>query len=276
MQKITGIVKNYDWGTTDFFPQFLGIEKTGEPLGEYWMGEDPNGNRTRFLFKILSIAKPLSIQCHPDDEQAQNGFNAGNINYSSPFGKPEIICALSPLTARCGIKKGVTEEEVLDILANHQHDLDSYLDKIMNKVTLEPGEAIYVKPGVLHQYISGNGVELMNWSDNVIRGGMTSKYVDLDELKKIGDFDSSEPLYVKTVKEEDGRILYDTPCDKFLLRRLDGGLFSITEEMDSLAIVTEGSVVINDCETYTKGQCFFIPAKISYSVKSEGTVFFAS
>lgn len=275
MNLISGQIKNYDWGTTDFLPELLNIKKTGEPFAEYWMGEDGNGNRTRFLFKVLSIAKPLSIQCHPTDEQAKEGFESHNPNYSSPYGKPEVICALTPLTARCGIKAGVSKEQVLDILENHQADLDQYLDKIMNKVTLQPGQCIYIKPGTLHQYVSGNGVELMNWSDNVIRGGMTSKHVDIEELKKIGSLEDSMPCFVNPVVQDDGRVLYDAPCDKFELRNVRGGFFCSTEKKDTIAIVLDGEITINDSLKFTKGQSIFIPAKTSYSLKSNGSVFFA-
>lgn len=276
MQIIKGLVKNYDWGTTDYLPRLFKEPQTGKPFAEYWMGADPNGERTRFLFKILSIAKPLSIQCHPSDAQAEKGFKEGNPNYSSPYGKPEIICALTPLTARCGIKKGVSKEQVLDVLENHQADLEDYLDEIMNKVTLKPGEVMFIDAGVLHQYVSGNGVELMNWSDNVIRGGMTSKPVDIEELKKIGILEASEPYFVPAVAEKDGRTLYDAPCDKFQLRHIGGGYFSLTEQRDTIAVVIEGSATINESIKLEEGQCIFISAKTSYSIKSSGSVFFAS
>lgn len=274
MQKIKGTIKNYNWGTTDYLAELLGLENKGETLGEYWMGQDAQGNRTRFLFKVLSINKPLSIQCHPSDEQAEKGFEEKNPNYSSPFGKPEIICALTPLVARCGIKDGVSKEEVIDILENHQNDLDKYLDKIMNKITLQPGEAVFIEAGVLHQYISGNGVELMNWSDNVIRGGMTSKYVDIEELKKIGRFENSKPCFVSAKQECDGRIFYNAPCDKFELRKAETGEYKIKENMDTLAIVIEGSAKIGE-QTVKRGECIFIEKDSEYDLKVDGCVFFA-
>ena len=55
-------------------------------------------------------------------------------------------------------------------------------------MVLEPGEAICVPAGVLHSYLKGVGVELMANSDNVLRGGLTPKHVDVPELLKIVDF----------------------------------------------------------------------------------------
>ena len=58
----------------------------------------------------------------------------------------------------------------------------------MNRITLQPGEALYMPPGNLHAYLSGGGVEIMANSDNVMRGGLTPKYVNVDELLAVLDF----------------------------------------------------------------------------------------
>jgi mannose-6-phosphate isomerase len=58
----------------------------------------------------------------------------------------------------------------------------------LNLLRLTPGEAVYLPAGVLHAYIEGFGVELMANSDNVLRGGLTSKHVDIDELMRILKF----------------------------------------------------------------------------------------
>src|SRR5690606_16102872 len=58
---------------------------------------------------------------------------------------------------------------------------------LLNLVELEPGEAIRLDAGNLHSYLHGAGVELMAPSDNVVRGGLTSKPVDVDELLRVVD-----------------------------------------------------------------------------------------
>jgi len=59
---------------------------------------------------------------------------------------------------------------------------------LMNRITLHPGDALYMPPGNLHAYLSGGGVEIMANSDNVMRGGLTPKYVNVEELLAIVDF----------------------------------------------------------------------------------------
>ena len=53
---------------------------------------------------------------------------------------------------------------------------------LMNRVVLQPGDAIFLDAGNLHAYLHGAGIEIMANSDNVLRGGLTSKHVDVDEL----------------------------------------------------------------------------------------------
>ncbi len=58
---------------------------------------------------------------------------------------------------------------------------------LLNLVTLRPGEAIHLGAGTLHAYLGGAGVELMGASDNVVRGGLTVKPVDVDDLLAVLD-----------------------------------------------------------------------------------------
>lgn len=268
MYKIEGTIKKYDWGTEDFLPEFLGRKPDGKPWAEFWI------NGKTFLFKVLSIAKPLSVQCHPNDEQAASGFAEGNPNYSGPNGKPEILCAVSEVKARCGIKDGVTRDFVVDVLKNHQNEIELYLDKIMNTVTLRPGQAMYVKPGTLHQYLSGNAVELMNYSDNVIRGGMTPKSVDIEELEKIACLTPQKPIMAEIEKDSFNRDVYITDCDKFELLHAGTGRFGIKEKTDTIALVTDGEADF-DSVHLNRGEVLFIPAGSSYLLLSKGSVFFA-
>ena len=64
---------------------------------------------------------------------------------------------------------------------------------LLNRVTLAPGEALFLPAGNLHAYLSGAGVELMANSDNVLRGGLTPKHVDVPELLRVLDFTAAPP-----------------------------------------------------------------------------------
>ncbi len=92
---------------------------------------------------------------------------------------------------------------------------------LLNRVTIEPGEALYLPAGNLHAYLSGAGIEIMANSDNVLRGGLTPKHVDVPELLRVLDFHPTPPPIV--VGNPDGDwVRYDTPAEEFLLRRFDG------------------------------------------------------
>jgi mannose-6-phosphate isomerase len=59
---------------------------------------------------------------------------------------------------------------------------------LLNRVTLKRGEVLYLPSGNIHAYLSGLGIELMAASDNVLRGGLTPKHIDVDELLDVLDF----------------------------------------------------------------------------------------
>jgi mannose-6-phosphate isomerase len=67
-------------------------------------------------------------------------------------------------------------------------DVGAVLSLLLNPVVLWPGQAVYLAPGTVHAYLHGTGVEVMANSDNVLRCGLTSKHVDVDELLEITDF----------------------------------------------------------------------------------------
>jgi mannose-6-phosphate isomerase len=90
---------------------------------------------------------------------------------------------------------------------------------LLRRVILQPGEAVFLPAGNLHAYLSGTAVEVMANSDNVLRGGMTPKHVDVPELLRVLDFGTPPPPV--TGSAEGAWIRYDTPAEEFLLRRLD-------------------------------------------------------
>ena len=92
---------------------------------------------------------------------------------------------------------------------------------LLNRLTLEPGQGLYLDAGSLHAYLRGIGVEIMANSDNVLRGGLTPKHVDVPELLRVLDF---EPLRLPIVEAESdgaGSFRYHTPAPEFALRRIE-------------------------------------------------------
>ena len=104
----------------------LGVEPDGRPWAELWLGTHVNGPATLaggrpladvtgplpFLLKVLAAAEPLSLQTHPDRGRAESGFVAGR--YPDPEAKPELLCAVTPFEAFCGVRP---VDGTLDLLA---------------------------------------------------------------------------------------------------------------------------------------------------------------
>ena len=103
------------------------------------------------------------------------------------------------------------------------------------RLQTEPGEAVYLKPGIVHAYVFGNGIELMNNSDNVLRAGLTKKHVDKQELEKIMVTEPYNPNLMGSLEDEGGEHFF---CD---------GGFSLTVMKDSFFRSKKGSVRILIC-----------------------------
>lgn len=136
-------IQRYDWGSHTHIASLQGRTDSTEPEAELWMGAYPEspsevmidgswqplhtvlerfvapeitegfGKRLPFLMKYLAIARPLSIQVHPDDEGAAQGFAEGS--FKDPYGKPELIYALTPVEMLVGFKPAA---EVVPLLAH--------------------------------------------------------------------------------------------------------------------------------------------------------------
>jgi mannose-6-phosphate isomerase len=146
---------------------------------------------------------------------------------------------------------------VLELGERYPGDAGVLASLLLNRITLEPGEAIYLPAGNLHAYLRGVGVEVMANSDNVLRGGLTPKHVDVPELLRVLDFTpASEDLLRPTIIEDGMELVYDTPAPEFAVSelRIDGG--HLGHEIDApsrhdgpqILLCTEGSTVV-----YAKG-----------------------
>ena len=114
----------------------------------------------------------------------------------------------------------INEKEMLhftDLSETYPDDSGLLLFLLMNFVTLEPGDFLYVSPGVTHAYLRGNVVEVTSNSDNVIRCGLTPKYVNAQEFLSIASFVSEQPQ-IQTPAES--LHSYESPTP-FMLTRLN-------------------------------------------------------
>lgn len=88
---------------------------------------------------------------------------------------------------------------------------------LLNPVTLNPGEAMFTPAGTVHAYLSGFGLEIMANSDNVLRAGLTSKYVDVDELLDVMETVAAPPIRIAPERISPVQSTYYAPVDDFEL-----------------------------------------------------------
>lgn len=118
---------------------------------------------------------------------------------------------------------------------------------LLDPVVLEPGEALHIPAGVLHAYQRGMAIEVMPSSDNVLRGGLTSKHVDVPELLRALDAATFGPARVQPQPGVDGEVYYPNPIAEFALSRidLDGGEVGevvVTSTGPQILLTTKGSL----------------------------------
>lgn len=130
------------------------------------------------------------------------------------------------------------EAQLVDRLADrYPGDASAIVTLLLNRVRLQPGEAIHLTAGNLHAYLGGSGIELMGASDNVVRGGLTVKPVDVDELLRILD---ATPLEQPVMHEASGR--YPLPEAGCVLVRIEGG-DTHTSSGHELAVGLDGGTI---------------------------------
>tara|TARA_B100001250_G_scaffold413330_1_gene447130 strand:+ start:1487 stop:2653 length:1167 start_codon:yes stop_codon:yes gene_type:complete len=381
MHLLESNIQNYHWGDKDFLAQLQGRTPTGKPEAELWMGAHPKspsriqgvslnlkeiiernpektlgeraqdfGNELPFIMKVLAIGNPLSIQVHPSEDQAIQGYTReitldeqtalDRRSYLSPRGKKEIVCALTNFEAKFGFRPvsdivkimtcstnpefiGIAEtlktsnsdddklrrtvqkilnyspEQVqtmtLDISKSIKENVISARELehfrklikiypsdpglliflLLNFVTLRPGEAMYVPPGVTHAYLQGHAIEITSNSDNVLRCGLTSKHIDREEFLSVAEFIS----HIPTLQIPDSAMYtYESPT-KFKLSRLEvQQTWETTVDGAEILFSTEGRFSISNAlgETMVaeQGVPVWIPASDQvYTLSGQALIF---
>lgn len=387
--KLMNPLREYAWGSADGITLFTGIDTHGvKPAAECWMGAHPDdssmlmppegsretaaislrehladrGEELPFLFKVLSAARPLSIQVHPDKARAEAGFAreeaAGRPraspkrNYRDSNHKPELAVALSPgFRALCGFRNaeeaswlmGPQLRDFLDFDAakgesaykallsrvltlsesdrihledlalarapaleqvsessqaparvaraasaavrvcyrNYPRDPGAISPFFMQVIELAPGEGLYIPVGVLHAYMSGTMLEIMASSDNVIRGGLTPKHIDVDELLSALDFQAKPRIVNPQPIDPEGReLLWPTPAREFSLSRVrlePGVTTSHNVTSPEILLCPQGWAILGGHSAAIKlirGESAFVDSGSgSYSLEGDGYIY---
>ena len=128
---------------------------------------------------------------------------------------------------------------VADLAARHPGDGGVVVALLLNHVVLQPGEALFLPAGTLHAYIRGTALEVMAESDNVVRGGLTTKHVDVGALLEVVDLSAGEAR-VQRPGVVDGVAEYAAPADEFSLRRIEVDGAAAAGPGPAVLLCTEG------------------------------------
>ena len=391
MKRLEPARQQYAWGSTAAIPALLGVADDGAPWAEAWYGSHPAGparvaggdvlstlieaeperllgediiwrfgRRLPFLLKLIAPEQPLSLQVHPSQAQAAEGYaleeEAGialdhpSRNYKDTNHKPEMVLALTRFQAVAGFRAprravevlagldsvlarrmrrtlrlnptryGIrqvfsdvvsastrpTPEEISDLVAeiaarfeagtSPSLRVDSNVLKmavtfpgdpgiaaalLLNPVTLQPGEALFVPAGSVHAYISGLGVEVMASSDNVLRAGLTAKHIDVPEMLACVDYVAAPPVRPAPEYLSRATRAYYAPVDDFELMvttvvAADGRL-PVPGRGPRILLAVEGAMTLvtqADTQTLAQGEAVFVGAGDEHrlSVEGEGTL----
>ncbi len=154
---------------------------------------------------------------------------------------------VGPMVEACGDggddDTAVERALVVDLARRHPGDAGVVIALMLNRVTLQPNDALFLGAGNLHMYLGGVGIEVMANSDNVLRGGLTSKPVDVASLIQVVDPSPITPE-IQRPALVDGVATYASPVPEFSLQRI---------ELDGRAALDGGPAIVFCLEGRAEG-----------------------
>jgi mannose-6-phosphate isomerase len=196
---------------------------------------------------------------------------------------PERAALVTEVASACRGRPGAEYEVVADLADRYPGDVGAVLALLLNHVRLRPGEALFVGPGTPHAYLCGVGIEIMACSDNVLRGGLTPKHVDVGELLRVLRFEAGPVTPVPAVPDGPGICTWRAPVPEFALSRivLDHAVPAVSTTAGGPAIVFCLSGRVHATDGFDEldlagGQAAFVPAGRSLSVSGTGLLFRAT
>jgi mannose-6-phosphate isomerase len=239
--------------------------------------------RTAELFERLSTPATLGIAARLRAHGAEQALRV-IVTQLLSLGKDAALSLLSEVTAACKRFDDAEYTLVTYLAECYPGDIGAVVSLLLNHVVLQPGEALCLPSGNMHAYISGLGVELMANSDNVVRGGLTPKHVDVATLLDVVDFTPLADPLVRPTTRDDGIEVYPSPSAEFKLSRVTVGDVPVhcTVIGPEVLLCVGGRVKIepqlmDDTQLLVSGGASFVPAAVAgYQLTGEGVVFRAT
>ncbi len=153
---------------------------------------------------------------------------------------------------------------------NGQYDKGIFSIYLFNLVHLKKGEGIYQPEGMPHAYLEGQNIELMANSDNVLRGGLTDKHVDVIELMKHTRFEATLPNILQATDEG----LYQTTAKEFCLYKYEDDFTAnkVTTDGPEIIFCLHGRLVLQmekDSLSFSKGEAAFVFANTELKIERD-------
>ncbi|MFF0437107.1 mannose-6-phosphate isomerase, class I [Streptomyces sp. NPDC004327] len=213
------------------------------------------------------------LHAHPEEDALREVFTA--LLTADPAEIAHTVAEAAHAAARLGGAHTIYAR----IAHHYPTDPGVLAAMLLNPVTLQPGEALFLGAGVPHAYVDGLGVEIMANSDNVLRCGLTPKHVDVPELLRVVRFEPGEPGVLRPEASVTGEELYDTPIDEFRLSRhvrAEGAVpTDLTAPTPQVLLATAGRPAVGDA-VLAPGESVFVPAGEMTELSGAGTVFRAT
>ncbi|ELY2854263.1 mannose-6-phosphate isomerase, class I [Cronobacter dublinensis] len=179
--------------------------------------------------------------------------------------KNNVLCQLDESLHAGGFVH--LQEFLIRLQKDYPGDIGILAPLLLHCITLEPGEAMFLRAGTLHAYVYGTAVEVMACSDNVLRAGLTPKKINLPELVSCTVFSETQEHALKLVPDIAGNERhYPVPVEDFRFSVM-GNCQQKLIEVDSaqILLVLEGLTTLRDTRgeemTLRVGQSVFIPAQ---------------
>jgi mannose-6-phosphate isomerase len=183
-------------------------------------------------------------------------------------------------------KKDPVFEWVIKLYKEYQEDIGVLSPAFLNLICLKPGQAMFLFAGELHAYLDGLGIELMANSDNVLRGGLTPKHVDVPELLKVVNFKERDIKILQCEENNSNECIYSSRAEEFIL-----SLISVDSKKNytspavrsaEILLCTDGQATITDFDnneniSLKKGKSVIVPASVRvYNIQGKAVIYKAS
>jgi mannose-6-phosphate isomerase len=244
-------------------------------------GLRPVADTLRLLGLLGAAADPLRDRLSSDGDVLGDAIG-WLLSGAAQAEVDAIIASVGDATASDAGEWADTLRAVSGIAQAYPGDPGVVVALLMNHVVLARGEAIFLRAGLLHAYISGLGVEIMAASDNVLRGGLTPKRIDVPELLSILD---TTPGIVPVLRPSAEGAVTEYPVDvpDFALRRveLSGAPVVVQVAGPAMALATAGEVAVSGADAVARpiavgAAVFATEDETTLTLSGRGEVFVAS